>query len=95
MKESAALKLAHSSAQATQAKVEISDLHVWFGEAHVLREIELTLREFQVNCIVGPSGSGKSTLIRSINRMNDEVEGYVCKGAIRVNGRNILSRSEN
>ncbi|RMF69846.1 MAG: phosphate ABC transporter ATP-binding protein, partial [Calditrichaeota bacterium] len=61
----------------------------------VLREIELTLREFQVNCIVGPSGSGKSTLIRSINRMNDEVEGYVCKGAIRVNGRNILSRSEN
>jgi phosphate transport system ATP-binding protein len=75
--------------------VNLEDFHVWFGEAHILRGIDVGLQEYRINCIVGPSGSGKSTLIRSINRMNDEAADYSFKGAIYVNGENILDKSVN
>lgn len=77
------------------AAVDVRDFHVWFGDAHILKGMNVAFQEYRINCIVGPSGSGKSTLIRSINRMNDEVEGFRFKGAIRVNGKNIFDDYEN
>ncbi|NIU58019.1 MAG: ATP-binding cassette domain-containing protein, partial [Phycisphaerae bacterium] len=49
--------------------IEIIDMHKWFGEFHVLRGIDLTIRQKERIVICGPSGSGKSTLIRCINRL--------------------------
>ena len=69
-------------------------LHVWFGKAHVLQDIDARFESRRINCILGPSGSGKSTLIRCINRMNDETTGFRVEGAIHLDGRNILSASE-
>ncbi len=77
------------------AAVKVNDLNVWFGTAHILREIAVSFQEYRINCIVGPSGSGKSTLIRSINRMNDDVAGYCAKGTIHVDGKDIMSESIN
>lgn len=96
MKHSVNLKITHPTPDdAGSAAVTVSDFHAWFGDAHVLDGVAVGFKEFQINCIVGPSGSGKSTLIRSINRMNDDVEGFRCHGGILINGRNILTRAEN
>ncbi|WP_315806781.1 MULTISPECIES: amino acid ABC transporter ATP-binding protein [unclassified Bradyrhizobium] len=62
--------------------VEISGLHKWYGQHHVLRDIDLDVRNGEKIVICGPSGSGKSTLIRCINGL----ERYN-KGSILANGQ--------
>src|ERR1051325_3754652 len=54
----------------------------WFGSAHVLREIDLSVSPGEVVVVAGPSGSGKSTMCRTINRLET-----IDSGAIRVNGQ--------
>jgi len=57
--------------------VQITGLHKYFGENHVLRDIDLTVYEGEVVCIIGPSGSGKSTLLRCINLLEQPTQGSV------------------
>ncbi|MDP6037342.1 MAG: ATP-binding cassette domain-containing protein, partial [Candidatus Latescibacteria bacterium] len=78
-----------------QGIVTMRNLHVWFGKAHVLKNIHADFLSKQINGIVGPSGSGKSTLIRSINRMNDEVAGHTREGTVCVNNHDIYSADQN
>ena len=72
-----------TSAQAAAAtpKVEISDLHKFFGELHVLRGIDLIVPPGSVTVLIGPSGSGKSTLLRCINELES-----IDAGRIKVDG---------
>ena len=49
--------------------IEIKQMNKWFGNFHVLRDINLTVEQGEKTVICGPSGSGKSTLIRCINRL--------------------------
>lgn len=57
--------------------IEISNMNKWFGEFHVLRDIDLTVNRGERIVIAGPSGSGKSTLIRCINRLEEHQKGRV------------------
>lgn len=57
--------------------IEIIDMNKWFGEFHVLRDINMTVKEREVVVVIGPSGSGKSTLIRCINRLEEHQEGQI------------------
>jgi general L-amino acid transport system ATP-binding protein len=57
--------------------VEITGLHKWFGDFHVLRDIDLTVQTGERIVICGPSGSGKSTLIRCINRLEEHQRGRI------------------
>jgi len=57
--------------------IEITDLHKWFGEFHVLQGIDLSVRKQERIVICGPSGSGKSTLIRCINRLEEHQRGRI------------------
>ncbi|MGF1526626.1 MAG: amino acid ABC transporter ATP-binding protein [Candidatus Competibacterales bacterium] len=57
--------------------VQISAMHKWFGQFHVLRNIDLTVHQGERIVICGPSGSGKSTLIRCINRLEEFQRGRV------------------
>lgn len=57
--------------------IEITDLHKWFGDFHVLRGINLEVKKRERIVICGPSGSGKSTLIRCINRLEDHQRGRI------------------
>ena len=57
--------------------IEITGLNKWFGQFHVLRDIDLTVERQERIVICGPSGSGKSTLIRCINRLEEHQEGRV------------------
>ncbi|MGH1357359.1 MAG: amino acid ABC transporter ATP-binding protein [Burkholderiaceae bacterium] len=63
------------------AAVEIRGLNKWYGEFHVLKDIDLTIKRGERIVVCGPSGSGKSTLIRCINRLEAHQE-----GSITVNG---------
>ncbi|MFL5205688.1 MAG: ATP-binding cassette domain-containing protein, partial [Microvirga sp.] len=62
------------------------DVHKWYGEFHVLRDINLNVRRGERIVICGPSGSGKSTMIRCINRLEEHQ-----KGRIIVDGTELLN----
>ena len=70
-------------------KVETKKFNLWFKSNHVLKDIDFQVKENAVTAIMGPSGCGKSTLLRSINRMNDLINGCRTSGAIMVDGLNI------
>jgi polar amino acid transport system ATP-binding protein len=59
------------------ALVELEDVHKWFGDLHVLRGVDLAVRQGEVLVVIGPSGSGKSTLLRTINMLEEPTEGRV------------------
>jgi general L-amino acid transport system ATP-binding protein len=64
--------------------IEIAGLNKWFGEFHVLRDIDLTVARGERVVICGPSGSGKSTLLRCINRLEDWQSGRVVVDGIEL-----------
>src|SRR5688500_526976 len=64
--------------------IELQHVHKWFGELHVLDDINLSVPRGSVVVIAGPSGSGKSTLIRTINRLEP-----IQQGEILVDGESI------
>ncbi|MGW8313304.1 MAG: amino acid ABC transporter ATP-binding protein [Desulfuromonadales bacterium] len=70
--------------------VEIIDMHKWYGEFHVLSDINLKVQEKERIVICGPSGSGKSTLIRCINRLEEHQ-----RGQIIVNGTELTKDIKN
>ena len=77
------------------AKVETKNLNLWFKDNHVLKDINLTIKENAVTAIMGPSGCGKSTLIRSMNRMNDVISGCRVTGEVYVDGENVYADGTN
>ena len=57
--------------------IEIEDLNKWYGDFHVLKDINASVNRGEVVVVIGPSGSGKSTLIRCINRLEEHQEGKI------------------
>ena len=75
-------------------KIEIRNLDLYYGTFHALKNINLEIPGNQITAFIGPSGCGKSTLLKSINRMNDMVEGCRIEGEIIINNSlNILDKS--
>jgi len=72
-------------------KFEIENLNAWFGSKHVLKNINMKIREKAVTAIIGPSGCGKTTLIRCINRMHEIVPGARVSGKVLFNGIDIYA----
>ena len=66
--------------------VELRGVHKWFGEFHVLRDINLTVRRGERIVVCGPSGSGKSTLIRCINRLEEHQQGTIRVDGVELTG---------
>ena len=71
------------------AKFAIHDMDLYYNTFHALKNINLELPEHQGSAFIGPSGCGKSTLLKSLNRMNDLVEGCKITGDIRLDGEDI------
>ncbi|MCP5418565.1 MAG: amino acid ABC transporter ATP-binding protein [Chromatiaceae bacterium] len=65
--------------------IEIVGMHKWYGEFHVLKEINLTVSRGERIVICGPSGSGKSTMIRCINRLEEHQRGQIIVDGIELN----------
>ena len=71
------------------AAFQISHLDLYYSDFHALKDINLTLAQKEITAFIGPSGCGKSTLLKSLNRMNDLVEGCRITGEVLLNGENI------
>ncbi len=70
-------------------KFVIRELNFHYGRFQALRNINLAIRERQITALIGPSGCGKSTFLRSLNRMNDIIEGARTEGTILLDEENI------
>ena len=67
------------------------DLHLYYGETHALKGIDLDMPARRITALIGPSGCGKSTYLRCFNRMNDMIEGVRVEGRVTVEGVDIFS----
>ena len=71
------------------SKISIKDMNLHYGDFHALKNVNLEIEENKITAFIGPSGCGKSTLLKSINRMNDLVEGCRIDGELRLDGEDI------
>jgi len=72
--------------------LKINNLNLFYGKKQALNNVSLMIPEKRVTAFIGPSGCGKSTLLRSINRMNDLIDGVTLNGSILLHGDNIYDR---
>lgn len=79
----------------TESAITVDKLNAWFGDHHVLKDIEMSIASSRVTAIIGPSGCGKSTFIRSLNRMHETIPGAYNKGKVNYSGRNIYEPAIN
>lgn len=69
--------------------LEAKDLNLWYDANHALKNINISITERKITALIGPSGCGKSTFLKSLNRMNDLVEGCRIEGKVTFNGVDI------
>ncbi|QSQ08385.1 Phosphate import ATP-binding protein PstB 3 [Koleobacter methoxysyntrophicus] len=72
-------------------KMKVEKLNLFYGSIQALKDINLDIKEHRITALIGPSGCGKSTFLRSLNRMNDLIEGVNIKGKVLLDGRDIYS----
>ena len=70
-------------------KFEIEHLNLHYGKFHALKDVSIKIPTGEITAFIGPSGCGKSTLLKSLNRMNDLVEGCVIDGKVLLDGEDI------
>ena len=82
------MQSARAEAAAAEAKMGVEGLDLYYGEFHALKDVTLDFPKNEVTALIGPSGCGKSTLLKTLNRMNDLVEGCRIDGTIELDGEN-------
>ena len=70
---------------------EVTDLNLWYGDFHALKDITMDIKNNKVSAFIGPSGCGKSTYLRVLNRMNDLIDGTKISGRVVFNGQDIYA----
>lgn len=75
--------------------IKTENMNLWYGAHHALKDITIGLPEKQITALIGPSGCGKSTFLKSLNRMNDLVEGCRIEGKITLDGVDIFDTDVN
>lgn len=75
-------------------KMEIQQLDLYYGSFQALKKIDLNICEKEITAFIGPSGCGKSTLLKSLNHMNDLVEGCRIEGKVLLDGADVYRDME-
>jgi len=75
--------------------LRVENLDVYIEKQHILKDINLTIPEKSITCIIGPSGCGKSTFLKTLNRMHDETPEVKISGKVFVDEENIYDRNIN
>lgn len=75
-------------------KFTIEDMNLYYGKFHALKNVSLNMQENKITAFIGPSGCGKSTLLKSLNRMNDLVEGCKITGSLKLDGEDIYGNMD-
>ena len=78
----------------SENKFGISGLDLYYDKFHALKNVELNIPTGKITAFIGPSGCGKSTLLKTLNRMNDLVEGCRIDGSIRLDGEDIYGNMD-
>ena len=72
-------------------KIALRDLHLYYGDFHALKGLSMEIPEKEITAFIGPSGCGKSTCLKTLNRMNDLVEGCKITGGVFIDGEDIYA----
>ena len=72
-----------------RAKMEVKDLNLFYGDFQALKHVSISMPEKEITAFIGPSGCGKSTLLKTLNRMNDMVEGCRIEGQVLLDGEDV------
>ena len=81
-----------SAAVSERTIIESKHLNLYYGENHALKDICIEVPANRITALIGPSGCGKSTFLKTLNRMNDLVEGVRIDGEVLYNGENIYGK---
>lgn len=73
-------------------KINVRDLNLYYGTNHALKNVSMEIRENAITAFIGPSGCGKSTFLKTLNRMNDLVDGVKIEGTVTIDGDNIYDK---
>lgn len=76
------------------AKIRVNDLNLFYGEKQALYNVSLNIEEKKVTALIGPSGCGKSTFLRTLNRMNDLIDGVKIDGEIVIDNVDIYKSND-
>lgn len=71
--------------------ISVSNLNLYYGQNHALKSVNMEIPENEITAFIGPSGCGKSTFLKTLNRMNDLVEGVRIEGKVVLDGEDIYS----
>ncbi len=74
-----------------QTKIKVSDMNLYYGENHALKNIYIDIQDKNITALIGPSGCGKSTFLKSLNRMNDLIPNVKITGGIELDGEDIYA----
>jgi phosphate transport system ATP-binding protein len=72
-----------------ETRISARNVNIYYGEKHAIKNLSIEIPDRAVSAFIGPSGCGKSTFLRSINRMNDTIEGCRLTGEVRLDDKNI------
>lgn len=72
--------------------ITVRDLNLHYGDFQALKGIDMDIKKNNVTALIGPSGCGKSTFLKTLNRMNDLIEGVKIEGEIKINDKNIYNK---
>jgi phosphate transport system ATP-binding protein len=75
-----------------ETKISVNDLNLYYGQNHALKNVSMEIKEKAITAFIGPSGCGKSTFLKTLNRMNDLVEGVRIDGTVKIDGEDIYGR---
>ena len=75
-------------------KISVKDLNLFYGDNQALIDVSLDIQEKKVTALIGPSGCGKSTFLRTINRMNDLIDGVKINGDVVIDNEDIYKSSD-
>ena len=77
-----------------KSEIQVKNLELFYGENKALKNISIDIEAKNVTALIGPSGCGKSTFLRTLNRMNDLIEGVKINGQILIDGKDIYKDYE-
>ena len=75
-------------------KFNVENLDLYYGQFKALKDVSIKIPDHEITAFIGPSGCGKSTLLKSLNRMNDLVEGCSIKGTVLLDGEDIYGKMD-
>lgn len=75
-------------------KIDVKDLNLYYDSFQALKDVTMSIKANEITAFIGPSGCGKSTLLKTLNRMNDLVEGCKIKGEVLLDGENIYGNMD-